>query len=69
MKRLTASLAIAFLFASSSAYADKYTDTIETFNCLPCSAWPLRQFSINQVFKSAKGLFIHPAKSALILEI
>jgi len=28
MKCLTAFLAIAFLFASSSAYTDKYSDTI-----------------------------------------
>ena len=39
MKRLTAFLGIAFLFASSSAYADKYTDTIETFKQAGESRW------------------------------
>jgi hypothetical protein len=39
MKRLTAFLAIAFLFASSSAYADKYTGTIKTFKQAGESRW------------------------------
>lgn len=39
MKRLTALLGIALLFASSLAYADKYTDTIDTFKQAGESRW------------------------------
>jgi hypothetical protein len=39
MKRLPALLAVAFLFASSAAHADKYTDTIETFKQAGESRW------------------------------